>query len=703
MTKDNKDNKKNNNNNNKNKSKKNEIKPITEDSRFKQVHNDPRFKFPNFKSLKIKVDDRFSKKELSKLNNNNNVKIDRYGRKLNKDDLRNKVIDKFIEHEDEDEEEESTSEAEESEEEEEEDEEVSKLEKKIRKEESELDRARGEGMDSDISSSSSDEEEEEDDSSDESDLSLDEDEEEEEESEVEIEENKPQESEPTKSFAVVNMDWDNLRAEDLMATFISFVPKGGSIKSVKIYPSEFGKERMQKEELEGPSREIFKSKRKSKKSENNDSDDDSDSDSDLDSDVDINDAKELERVTKKLYEQDDGKEDYDSKALRRYQLQRLRYFYAVVECDSINTSENIYKNVDGTEYESTANIFDLRYIPDNMEFDENDVKDECFKISKNYRPDSKFVTDALQHSKVKLTWDETPKERLTLSSRPLSQREIEDNDFKAYLASDSENDNDDKDNENNNLKNKYQSLLGNTFSKLNKEENEDEDEDDVDMEITFDPGLKDGKVDSEEEEKEETTIDAYKRKEKERRQRRLNKYKESKEVEEDEEEEISKSKSNKKRDDKKHNRRSKEQNNLTDKQKAELELVLMDNEKQQQNNHFNMKDVLKNEKNLKNTKNKKGNKKIDSEMIQDNFNVDLQDDRFNEIFENHEYAIDPTSSEFKKSNIMNKILKERSIRKNKNDKFNDKSSSKKRKFESNGNKDDYNDVKNLAKKLKNRR
>ena len=72
--------------------------------------------------------------------------------------------------------------------------------------------------------------------------------EDEEESNIEIEETKPEDTEPTCAFAVVNMDWDNIRAVDLMATFVSFVPKGGAIKSVTIYPSEFGKERMQKED-----------------------------------------------------------------------------------------------------------------------------------------------------------------------------------------------------------------------------------------------------------------------------------------------------------------------------------------------------------------------------------------------------------------------------------------------------------------------
>lgn len=58
--------------------------------------------------------------------------------------------------------------------------------------------------------------------------------------------------ESTRRLAVCNMDWDRVRAIDLMVLFSSFLPRGGSIHSVKIYPSEFGKERMKEEELHGP-------------------------------------------------------------------------------------------------------------------------------------------------------------------------------------------------------------------------------------------------------------------------------------------------------------------------------------------------------------------------------------------------------------------------------------------------------------------
>lgn len=576
--------------------KKEQKQRVTSDLRFKSVHNDPRFKVPSLKNFKVKVDERFSKDELKKLNKKGRGKgaqIDRYGRKLKLDD--HSTFDKFYENE-------------QKEEEEKEDEEENDSSKASDASDSEgpvVDRARGEGVS--LSESDSDSSSDSDSDSDDSETGIVYDEEAEE-SEVELEEGKPEEGEPSASFAVVNLDWDNVRAVDLMVTFQSFVPKGGSIKSVTIYPSQFGKEQMQREEIEGPSRELFKSKKKKKKHESDESDDE----------VDMNNVESMRKITKKLYEEEDGTEDYDSKALRRYQLQRLRYYYAVVHCDSVSTAENIYKNCDGTEYESTANIFDLRYIPDGVTFEDDEPKDQCDTLPTNYKPSAAFVTDALQHSKVKLTWDETPKERLAVSSRPFSQKEIDEMDFKAYLASDS-------DSEDEKSLNKYKNLLGGTFDKSDSE-------DDVDMEITFTPGLDEQKPPEPAKEEEETTIDAYRRKEKERRKRRMEKLKKSEKT--DENEAVDEERS-----------------------KAELELLMME-EGEKQPQHFNMKEIVKAEK--KKGKKSRGQKE---EIPQDNFEADLSDPRFKEVFEDHDFAIDPTSSEFKGTNTMKKILKERSNRK----------------------------------------
>ena len=123
----------------------------------------------------------------------------------------------------------------------------------------------------------------------------------------------------TPRLAVVNLDWDHVKAAHLYKVFSSLVSPSaslvassskandsnntdktkeggivrGKILSVRIYPSNFGKERMKKEEVEGPPKEIFK------KSRRNDG------------------------IGGSLIEEDSG-DEYDENALRKYQLERLR-------------------------------------------------------------------------------------------------------------------------------------------------------------------------------------------------------------------------------------------------------------------------------------------------------------------------------------------------------------------------------------------
>ena len=237
-------------------------------------------------------------------------------------------------------------------------------------------------------------------------------------------------------LAVVNLDWDNIRAADLLAVFSSFVPSSGRIMKVSVYPSEFGKERMVREEMEGPPKEIFGQRG----SLGPQSDESSSSDEgDLEEEAEGDEAED-ERIKRSILQEDQGLE-FNSAKLRRYQLERLRYYYAVLTCSSVAVAEAIYSAVDGTEYLTTANFFDLRYIPDETDFADDEPRDECERIPDSYKPND-FVTDALQHSKVKLTWDADDGTRKEAQKRAFagSRADIDENDLKAYLGSDSSED-----------------------------------------------------------------------------------------------------------------------------------------------------------------------------------------------------------------------------------------------------------------------
>ena len=633
------------------------------DPRFSKFYSDPKFRNAKNKDLKVRLDSRFSKKDLEV---KKKAKVDKYGRRLddsraNSKDL--KDFDKYFEKD-------------------EEKKEGGNVEAEEEKEEVVVDRARGEVPADYVSSS--DEYTSSDSESSESEI----DSEEEEESDVENQ-SQPDSGEPSNTLAVVNLDWDHVKSSDLMITFTSFVPRGGKIEKICIFPSEFGKERMQREEVEGPPRELFQKKKSKKNAKGKQSEEDNE-ESDV-SDVDIKD----------LYEEGDAEKDVDTKALRQYQLERLRYYYAVVYCNNIETARAIYENCDATEYESTANMFDIRYVPEGMDFDD-EPRDECDSLPKNYKP-LNFSTDALQHSNVKLTWDETPADRVEIAKRAFSQKEIDDMDFKAYLASDSEDDEEEVDDS---MKNKLKALAkssfgGGVFGKDKASDDEEGEasgeEEGLDMEITFTPGLDENAKVTDDEKEEESTIDKIRRKEKERRKARKEKVKQLKQAAHQEKKDKLKSPKGKKG---KH-----VETEADAKAKAELELLMMDedeeNPKSTINNkaHFNMNEILRSEKEKK----KRSKYQNKERIVEDEFKPNLDDDRFNEIFEDRDFAIDPSQPDFKETAAMKTILEERSKRSrgkiNGKDKNKNKQNNKGNKRSSNDN-DEKSDIANIVSKLK---
>jgi hypothetical protein len=58
-------------------------------------------------------------------------------------------------------------------------------------------------------------------------------------------------------IALNKMDWDNVEAVDLLALFRSLCNGDKIVRSVEIYPSLFGLQKMKEDAINGPPKEIF--------------------------------------------------------------------------------------------------------------------------------------------------------------------------------------------------------------------------------------------------------------------------------------------------------------------------------------------------------------------------------------------------------------------------------------------------------------
>ncbi|XVF08845.1 hypothetical protein REPUB_Repub07fG0038800 [Reevesia pubescens] len=378
--------------------------------------------------------------------------------------------------------------------------------------------------------------------------------------------------------------------------------------SVAVYPSEFGLQRMKEEDIHGP--------------------------------VGLFDGKNEEN--------EDGDDEIDNEKLRAYEKSRLRYYYAVVECDSSATADYLYKACDGAEFERSSNVLDLRFIPDSMEF-KHSPRDVATEAPANYEG-LNFHTQALQQSQIHLTWDEDEPQRGKILKRKFNAEQLAELELKEFLASDeSESDGDvdedtteDQSDEKNKKRDIYRALL-----QSGDGSDGDGEDDGQDMEVTFNTGLEDiSKRILEKKDKEaETVWEAHLRKRREKKKAKKNKSKYSSEdesyesdievTEEPDDFFVEEPSFKRSKKDRKHHEDMEKESEAS---RAELELLLTDDKVADTGlKGYNLK--------AKKAKGKKGKEILDEEKIP----VVDDDPRFSALFTSPLYVLDPTNPQFKRS------------------------------------------------------
>lgn len=378
--------------------------------RFEKIYQDPKFKPIPKKVSKVELNDERFQAMFNNKNFSSLTDIDEYGRKVTKAKQINEMHKYYLEDKDTDKKKKKKNQQQ-------------KQQKRVEEEEEEIEDDDNKDNDDEPIEMHQDLKEKEVEEDEQSDTSEDfevflhqmkNEEIAENEGESNQEENIPT-GEETNRLAIVNIDWENFHALDLYILLNSFIKGKGKVLKVEIYPSEFGIKEQQKDTEEGPDKKIYH--------DYNESDADEDNDN-----------------TSKNQKDDEG---FNQIELRKYELKKLKYYYAVVTCDSIKTASELFNQCDGMEIERTQSFIDMRFIPDSLTTFPYPAKEVCDHRPHDTEYNPSFKTNsALQKTKVELSWDKTNPKRDELLLRAFHKEQFNQTDIQELLMS-SESEDDD--------------------------------------------------------------------------------------------------------------------------------------------------------------------------------------------------------------------------------------------------------------------
>lgn len=325
-----------------------------------------------------------------------------------------------------------------------------------------------------------------------------------------------------KRLALTNMDWDNLNSTDILAIFTSLCSTSASgrsssmvIEKVEIYPSLFGLEQMKKDTLYGPPKELFENeedlfKKKKKKK-----------------------ARKAADGLVDIDEEDNEEEAFDMNQLRKYEINKMKYFYAIIYCNTKKTAERLYNEYNDYEFEQSNLRLNLSFVADDLIFPQ-EVKESATEVPPDYefKVQGQDLNKARNHTKIKLTWDETDPKRLRKFQKIMDADpdEVDEEAYKEFLASgtDSEAEQAEERLEKDKIEEYRQKLLGSLSDSKDifrqRDLKADQSDDDNELDIKFNTGFGEDigkkmikKMKEEDDEEEETAWEKYQRKRKEKR------------------------------------------------------------------------------------------------------------------------------------------------------------------------------------------
>eukprot|EP01026_Neomeris_dumetosa_P071883 TRINITY_DN7289_c0_g1_i4.p1 TRINITY_DN7289_c0_g1~~TRINITY_DN7289_c0_g1_i4.p1 ORF type:complete len:706 (-),score=143.81 TRINITY_DN7289_c0_g1_i4:247-2364(-) len=458
----------------------------------------------------------------------------------------------------------------------------------------------------------------------------------------------------TNRLAVLDLDWSKVRAVDILSVIQSFVPTGGRILQVAVYPSDYGLEQMEREKSEGP-RKVFQNAL-----ENGNED-----------------------------EEDESVDDRTRQRLVMYERSKLRWYYAVISCDEIRTAEVIYNECDGLEFEGTACKFDFRFVPDQLSFQGRQIRDFATEVPLDYKPP--LITGQVPiHTNPALSWDkdcDVRKNALKFNKKS-SKTDMEFDDFKAYLASSS------SEGEEEAVKRvHFKNLLLDQDGK--KQEGWDtrfgaktwgmqnDDEGEIDMEVKFIPTLESVNLKANDKTRENVAskgLPIWQQRQQRLNQRNLYLRKQGKYVDEENDDQLDEDVYNRShnfetgeffgdRSDDDQGSEDEENGNVSKRQSKkkkrkkeidpELELLTMDDNKLIEAVRKGNQDVVKADKEQRKKKRKKASSEDEAETME----FDASDARFQSLFNNPEFGVDPSDPKYNdySKRVIQEITKRRNL------------------------------------------